>query len=400
MIEGRTIICIASNWFYDPTSKHHVMRILSERNHVIWVNYHASRRPRLTATDAGAVAGKLKQVIVGPRRVSPTITVITPLVVPLPGWRAASALNRALLTRQIRSVLRSLPDRPVQLWSFAPDVDFLCGRFDEECVVYYCVDEFSEFSGYDREQVLKAEARLAAKADLLVATSKALYDAKSGLCSQSELVTHGVDYEHFASSRSTVVPEDVRQLPRPVFGFWGLIQDWFDVELVAKVAELRPEWSFALAGEIATDVAPLRALENVHLLGRRPYEELPALARGFDAGLIPFRVNALTRAVNPIKLREYLSAGLPVVSTPMAEVERYRELVEIADSAEGFVAACERALLRRNPEDAANRKAAMARETWRAKVEELSSHVESVLAASRKSANNSSFAPAGAEGLT
>lgn len=371
MIEGRNIICFASDWSYDPTSKHHVMKLLAEKNHVVWVNYHGSRRPRVSAADAGAVARKLRQVVQGPRRVAENITAVTPLIVPLPGSRAAAAINRRLLVRQIKHILRGLPPRPVQIWSFAPDVEYACGRFDEECVVYYCVDEFSEFSGYDRETTLAAEARLARRADLVVTTSQALYESKRHLNPNTVLVTHGVDFAHFsrATSPDLAVPSDVASLPRPVLGFWGLIQDWLDVQLLAAVAGRRPQWSIVLIGEAATDLGALEGLANVHVLGRRPYEQLPAYAKGFDVGLIPFRMNDLTRAVNPIKLREYLSAGLPVVSTPLPEVVRYAGLVTAAEDAETFVRACETAIVASQGCEA--RQAAMRSETWPAKVEEI-----------------------------
>ena len=377
MIEGRNIICFASNWFYDPTSKHHVMKLLAERNHVIWVNYHGSRRPRLSSADMGAVAGKLRQVVQGPRRVSENITVITPLVIPLPGNAVVAGMNRRLLTRQIRRVLDELPERRVQLWSFAPDVDYMCGRFGEECAVYYCVDEFGAFSGYDARAIGDAERRLASRVDLVVTTSQVLQESKRGMNPNTVLVTHGVDYDHFAeaSAGDLTIPADIAGLPRPVLGFWGLLQDWLDVELLAGLAAGAPDCSIVLIGEAATDIARLKRLSNVHLLGRRPYASLPAYAKGFDLGLIPFRVNELTRAVNPIKLREYLSAGLPVVSTALPEAARYGEFVKIANTPAAFIDGCRRMLRSETPERAAARQAAMKGETWAAKVEELSAHV-------------------------
>lgn len=387
MIRNRNIICIASNWWYDPTSKHQVMKLLAEENDVVWVNYHGSRRPRVGAADVRAAATKIRQIIEGPRRVAPRITVITPLVVPAPGNRAAKAMNHRLLTWQIRSVLRTLPPRPVQLWTFAPDVDYLVGGFDEECAVYYCVDEFAEFSGYDRDAIAAAETRLAARADLIVVTSQALLESKRRLHKNVHLVPHGVDIDHFARAgdEESPMPEDVAALPQPILGFWGLIQDWVDVELLAAVARARPQWSLALLGDAATDVSALAALPNVHLLGRRPYARLPAYASAMDVGLIPFRVNDLTRAVNPIKLREYLSAGLPVVSTPLPEVERYAEWVRTASTPEAFILACEAAIDDGAPAQAEARRAAMRGETWRARVEQIS---ELVVATGRRSARH------------
>ncbi|MCG8405514.1 MAG: glycosyltransferase [Phycisphaerales bacterium] len=379
MIEGRNVLCFASNWFYDPTSKHHVMTLLSERNHVIWVNYHGSRRPQASTADVRAIASKLQQVVQGPRRISENMTVVTPLVLPIPGSALATKLNRRLLSKQIRSVLRDMPKRPLQLWSFAPDVDYLCGQFDEECVIYYCVDEFSAFAGYDRQAILEAERRLAVGADLVVTTSQTLYDSKRSLNKNTVLVTHGVDYEHFATATSETVsaPADVAELRRPILGFWGLLQDWLDVTLIAQVAAARPAWSVVLIGEAAVDVSGLANLPNVHLLGRRPYASLPGYAKAFDVGLIPFRDNELTRAVNPIKLREYLSAGLPVVSTPMPEVRRYEKLVHIAPDAASFVAACEKALTESSLGHRHARQTAMRDESWPSKVEALSAYVSS-----------------------
>ena len=358
------------------------MRRLAERNNIIWVNYHASRRPQATLADFGAASAKIRQFVRGPVRVADNITVVTPMVIPLPGNAAVAAINKRLLVRQIRSVLATLPPRPVQLWSFAPDADYLCGAFDEECVVYYCVDEFGEFTGYDRHRVLAAEARLAGKADLLIATSRALFDSKRYLCRRAIHVPHGVDFEHFATadrSRRASIPDDIAALTRPILGFWGLIQDWVDVELLAGIARIRPDWSLVLIGDIATDVSQLNGLANVHFLGRRPYRALPHYAEAFDIGIIPFKLNDLTRAVNPIKLREYLAAGLPVVSTPLPEVEAYRPHVQTAANAGAFVAACETALRKDSASQSTTRRSAMGSETWDAKVELISIAVENTV---------------------
>ncbi len=387
MISGKNIIAIASNWHFDPTSKHHVMKILSERNHVLWVNYHGSRRPRVSASDALAVFRKLRQVAQGPEWVSETMLVLTPFLLPLPGSATARKLNRTLVTHQIRKALKQFPRQPVQLWSFAPDVDYLVGRFDEEMDLYYCVDEFSEFSGYDREAIQQLERRLIERCDVVVTTAGNLQDAKSKLHPNTYLVTHGVSYEHFASARDDAVqvPQamrdrcDMHGMRAPVFGFFGMIADWIDLDLIAVLARRRPEWSFVLLGQQSTSIDACADLSNVHLLGQVPFNALPGYCKAFDVGLIPFRINRLTLHVNPIKLREYLAAGLPVVSTDLPEVRRYRPHVHVARSIDEFEKACEQALQERTAQHRARRQAAVRNETWRDKVEQLSALVVDVL---------------------
>jgi glycosyltransferase involved in cell wall biosynthesis len=205
-----------------------------------------------------------------------------------------------------------------------------------------------------------------------------LQASKNSLNPQTHLVPHGVDVDHFAKATdpATRVPDDVADLPHPILGFFGLIQEWVDLELLAEVARLRPDGSIVLIGQARTDRKPRDMPKNVHFLGQRPYETLPAYCRAFDVGLIPFRINELTLNVNPIKLREYLAAGLPVVSTPLPEVAVYRPLVDIAEDAEAFVAACDRAVAADDSESIERRRDAMRKETWAAKVEHLSKLVE------------------------
>jgi glycosyltransferase involved in cell wall biosynthesis len=171
------------------------------------------------------------------------------------------------------------------------------------------------------------------------------------------------------------VPDDLRALPRPVIGFFGLLADWVDLDLVRAIAMARPDWSFALVGKHATGVGAVRGLPNVHLLGQKPYALLPAYCRGFDVGMIPFRSNALTLRANPLKLREYLAAGLPVVSTSLPEVARYHALVHLAEGTDGFTRAITAALGERSPALDRMRAAAIATESWEARVAEIEYHI-------------------------
>jgi len=366
MIEGRTILCFASGYDAPPTSKHHVMHLLAERNTVLWVNYHASRVPSASGSDLAHMARKLREVAGGVQRGRPNLYTLTPLVVPLPTSRAARRANRALLVVQVRAGLARLKRGPLQVWSFTPDVAYVLDHFDAEKVVYYCVDDFASFSGYDRAQVLADEADLCRRADLVVTTSRALHEAKKPLNPNTILVPHGVDYAHFskAVTNNLPVPEDMRDIPHPILGFFGLIRDWVDLDLLAGVARLRPDWHIVLIGDADSNVnlEAYRAIPNMHFLGRRPYASLPAYCKCFDVGLIPFKVNALTKSVNPIKLREYLAAGLPVVSTPLPEVLQAGDQVHTADSAGRMVTEIEKCV--DGDSNRRERSHTMAGETW------------------------------------
>ena len=378
MIENRTILCFASGYDAPPTSKHHVMHLLAERNAVLWVNYHASRTPSTSGSDLAWAARKLAQVASGLKRQRPNLYTLTPLVAPLPSSSAARRLNRALLVAQIRRALATVRRGPLQVWSFTPDIGYLLDDFPAEKVLYYCVDDFASFTGYDREQVLRDEADLCRRADLVVTTSRALQDAKAPLNPNTILVPHGVDYEHFARAVTDdlPVPDDMRGIPHPILGFFGLLRDWVDLDLLAEVARRRPDWHVVLIGDADSGVnlAAYRSIPNMHFLGRRPYAALPAYCRSFDVGLIPFRLNELTRAVNPIKLREYLAAGLPVVSTPLPEVATGLRFVHLAEDADSTVRALDACL--RNGHSRQERSRTMAAETWPHKLARICQELE------------------------
>ncbi len=377
MIHDRTIICVASNWAVDRTGKHHVMSILARENNILWVNYHGTRRPRPNRADARSAARTLFHALRGARPITPTMGQLTPLVIPGTTNPTLTSFNRWAVTAQIRRALKRFhptSTRPVQIWSFAPDVAYLAGRFDEECLVYYCVDDHAAFDGFDADAIRRAERRLLQRAHVVFATAQPLYDSKSAVHDNVHLVRHGVDVDHFRRALEPGIrrPGDVEHLQGPILGFFGLIHHWVDVKLIARVARLLPAMQVVLIGQALVDVRELSDIPNVHLLGRKPYRDLPAYCAAFDAALVPFKCNELTRNVNPIKLREYLAAGLPVVSTPLPEAERHQPDVETAPDAASFARACERAVRSSSPSDRIRRSRRVAHETWEAVVEHIS----------------------------
>lgn len=374
MLESADIICFADDWEGNPTSKTHIMRILATKNRVLWVNSLGMRRPSASGRDVRRLLFKLRRTVVGCVEVEPNLFVANPLVLPLPGVELVERLNAAILARWLGNLCRRHSmARPI-LWSFLPYVNPLVGRLNEQMVIYYCVDEYAAFSGMPREALVRMERDLVRRAHIVFASCEQLCAERRVLNPNTHFIPHGVDVAHFsrALDPATSVPDDVGGLPRPVIGFFGLLADWVDLDLVRALALARPGWSFALVGRVETDLGPLRKLANVHVLGNKPYGSLPGYCRGFDVGIIPFRLNALTVRANPLKLREYLAAGLPVVSTPLPEVARYDGLVALADSVESSLAAIEAALGQRSEAMARRRVEAMRGESWAARVEEIS----------------------------
>jgi glycosyltransferase involved in cell wall biosynthesis len=217
------------------------------------------------------------------------------------------------------------------------------------------------------------EDDLVRRSDLVLTSSARLAAERRFLNPNTHFVSHGVDLRHFhrALDREIEVPEDLRRLPGPVIGFFGLLADWVDQDAIAAVARAHPEWSVVLIGKAVTDLRAVSRIPNVHLLGQKPYAVLPDYCRGFDVAILPFVTNELTVRANPLKLREYLAAGLPVVSTPLPEVARYRELIRLAETPGQFVTEVERALEEHSLFESRTRVRAMAAESWEVRVEEI-----------------------------
>jgi len=381
MLENIPIICFSKDWGTDPTSNTHIMRILSRQNPVLWVNSIGTRRPGANRRDLAKLLHKLRRGLSGCVPVAPNLHVFHPLAIPFPEMPVVARLNSALVSTALRRACGRLGlERPI-LWTYYPGVVGLVGRLRESAVIYHCVDDYAEFRGMNGPALRRAERELLKVADLVLTSSELLWRERRQENPRTFLIQHGVDVDHFARALDPglPIPADVGELPRPIIGYVGLIADYVDLELMAQAARMRPRWSFVLVGGSVTDLGALRGLPNVYVLGRRSYDSLPAYCRAFDVGVIPFRMNALTVRANPLKLREYLAAGLPVVSTPLPEVARYGGLVHLATGAEAFVGEIERALEERSEPERAQRLLAMRAESWEHRVDEIAQLVRDTL---------------------
>jgi glycosyltransferase involved in cell wall biosynthesis len=376
-LSGRDIVVFSNDWDGDPLSKTHIMKNLARDNRILWVNSIGNRAPRFNVHDMHRVWRKLASFASGLRKVEPNLFVITPLALPWYGSRAVRAANRTLLRQQIRRAMRTLRfDRPLS-WSFLPASAPVSGTLGEELVIYHCVDEFSAFADTNGKHIAELEHQLLRRADLVITSAEPLRLSKARINPHTVLVRHGVDFHHFiqACDSGTEVPEDLACLPRPVIGFFGLLAEWVDQTAFEACARAHPEGSVVLLGKVAPDVniARLRSLPNVHFLGRKKYEDLPRYCRGFDVAILPFKLNELTLSANPLKLREYLAAGLPCVASDLPEVRKIG-LCKIARSGEDFVRKVNECLAD-GPGPRRDRAQKMFFDSWELRVQEIRGHV-------------------------
>jgi glycosyltransferase involved in cell wall biosynthesis len=374
MIEGQDIICFSNDWDGDPLSKKHIMTRLAKRNRVLWVNSLAIRKPKASVYDAKRVLKKLTDFSKGSQRVGDGMLVCAPLAVPFYGSSVGRWLNRESLRWSVRRMCRKLGFHNAITWTFDPASADVAGSFGERAIVYHCVDEYSEFTGTDKTALLEMERRLIRKSNCVIVSSEPLKKTKRAHNPNTFLVTHGVDVDHFrkACQGETSVPDEMKSFRRPVIGFFGVVADWIDLDLIRFIADSRPEWDVVVIGKVVTDIRIFDGARNIHMLGRKPYQLLPNYAKAFDVAIVPFAVNELTLAANPLKMREYLAAGLPVVSTALPEAVRMKHVLRIGQHKLDFLNQIESIVSSGLTGPQMRISQQMDCESWDEKVEELS----------------------------
>ena len=374
VLKGRDIICFANDWDCAPLTEKHIMLRLAERNRVLWVNSMGNRKTASSVHVVKRIAKKLFDFTKGHRWIQEQLYVFSPIALPFPGSSIARCINQKALKWSLGRVCRRLGfQRPI-VWTFHPAPANVVGSPGEAKIIYHCVDDYSEFSGKDKDASLQLERELMTRCEYVIVSSERLYQKKKPYNKKTFLVTNGVDVVHFrkACDHQTSIPEEMKRLPRPLIGFFGLIADWIDFDLIRFLALSRPHCSFVLIGKLVTDVKLFDGISNVHLLGQKSYDALPRYAKAFDVAILPFVINELTIAANPLRLREYLAAGLPVVSTAIPEAARLKHIIRIGRNKLEFLDHI-RAILesgRTGPQMSIS--SHMDSESWDTKVEELS----------------------------
>ncbi len=308
-----------------------------------------------------------------PRRISERLTVYSPPPrLPLhSGSAAISRFNQAWKSVWIRRAVRRAGfDAPI-LWVFDHQAAAVMRAIPAALKFYHAVDDIEHFPWRaKRTEIIRgAIAASVAEAHLVVVSSRPLERQFAAHGRPTFYLPHGVNVEAYKDPHRAT-PKDLSTIPPPIIGFVGKLESWVDFDLIARVASLRPQYTFALVGPIVADISALSRLSNVRCLGLRPRGEIPGYLMGMQAGMIPFRLNALTHSVNPVKLYEYFAAGIPVVSVPLPEVERFGDHVRVARTPQEFAAAIDACLVE-PPVVAAQRRELAERNSWSDRAREL-----------------------------
>jgi len=339
-----TFLVFGDDWGRHVSSLQHLFAQLTTRTEVIWVNGIGHRPPRVTVTDFRRAWEKAKTMLrgaelpaaVGQKTMAPH-RIVAPRVLPWHSRSWVKTLNRWSLRRDIlRALETTSPDADVVLVTGSPPSVSVLGQCRERVSIYFCMDDFLELPGVSAEMLAPLERELLRRVDAVVVTAAELLERKRCASGRGYYLPQGVNFEHFAVRQP--IPAELRSLPRPIIGFAGGVSTACDLEVIRDLARENADGSVVLVGPLGVERSALQA-PNLHVLGARPYSQLPAYVQAFDVGIIPYIESPWTRTVDPLKLLEYLAAGIPVVASPLPEVAKYESVIRIAPLGQDFVRA-------------------------------------------------------------
>ncbi len=382
-LTDRDIVCVGfADWDTELwTNQHHLMSRLARNNRVLFIESLGLRRPQLAGRDLARIARRLRRGF-APPRLQDGVWVQSPLVLPFHGNAAARTLNAHLLPALVRrGVARLGSTRPI-LWAYVPQAEVLLDTLDPALVVYHCVDDIASQPGIDGESFRAAEARFARRADLVIASAPAL-ERRMRTLNDSVLFAPNVAHTALFSRALQEGATDpaLAALPGPRIVFTGaVVASKLDFALLIELARCSPETSIVLVGPIGpgdptTDVSALAAEPNIHLLGTRSYERLPEILRGADVAIVPYARNTLTDSIFPMKIYEYLAAGLPVLATRLPSIEGVAD-VSFANSGAEMASLAAQALATDTPELRRERSARASGHSWERRIQEIEAALE------------------------
>lgn len=388
-MQGETILCIATRaWDSLWRDSQQIMSRLAGRNRILYFdpgrNPDRPLLPELWRNLPNLSSLRAREVVPGLHVIpTPSSLPIARRFLPRHALRATTPLviktNSWVLTRHVRRVMAAFEVQSPILWLYDPKHIDLVGRLGEKLDCYFNYDDYPEFAHNRRikEMLRRLDDDLCRRANVVFTTSRGQWSQRRAHNPATYLIPNGVDYELFnkALAPETAIPSDIAQLPRPLVGYVGWLGYQVDADLLLYIAEACPDCALALVGpDCLVDDGKrrrLRTLPNVHFLGQKSIHELPGYLKALDVALIPYVIGGHTLTVYPLKLHEYLAAGLPVVTTALPELSSFREVVRIADTYADFVRQIRLSIATNSPQAVSARVAVAKENTWDKRVTEI-----------------------------
>jgi glycosyltransferase involved in cell wall biosynthesis len=394
MLTGHSLVYFApGKWDGLWRNRHQLMSVFARHNKVVFVE----RRLRLPQTLTGFRRGDLglSDLFRPPiRQISQNLSVFR-----YPIWAPACGRYDHVAKRvrrlAIRDALRRLHiSNPIVWFSFPSMINEVKEVPDARLQVYHVVDEYSAYASQTpagRRRLQEQERKMLDLVDAVIVVSKKLYEAKRPFNRNTYLVPNGVNYQAYAAALADPhLPDDLIGIRAPRLGYIGLIGDKLDLGMLKNLAEENPEWSLVLLGNVQIEEqveawCALQALPNVYQLGPVDVSQVPYYVKGFHVGLMPYLQNRHSEHISPLKLYDYLAAGLPVASTDIPAAREFGSHVHLADRPDSFAQAVSAALADTAPERRQARRSVAAQHAWEARVDKLSELIEARLAAKDQS---------------
>ena len=392
MLTGHSMIYFAPGKWDDLwRNRQHLMSVFAKQNKVLFIE----KRPCLRPTLAGLRRGELGRSDLyrsSVRQISENLVVFRyPIWAPISGRFPLDQLTRVARRLCIQNTLRKLQMSQPIVWFSLPDmVDLVKEIPPARLLVYHVVDEYTAYSDHtpsSRRRIEELEKEMTALVDMVVVVSKKLHEAKRPMNPNTYLVPNGVNYQAYTAALADPhLPDDLRAIPPPRLGYSGLIGDKLDFNMLKELAQENPEWSLVLLGKVrvpqqAANWQALRALPNAHHLGPVEISQVPHYVKGFQVGLVPYLQNRHAEHISPLKLYDYLAAGLPIASVDIPAAREFSPHIFLADSPRNFAQAVRAALADTTPERRQARRNTAAQYTWESRVELLSDLIQAQLLA-------------------
>ncbi|MCE9592157.1 MAG: glycosyltransferase [Planctomycetes bacterium] len=374
------LVVFSDDWGRHPSSCQHLISQFLPRYPVLWVNTIGTRRPGFSLEDMGKVARKLREWTRPPvtgENLPDNLTVISPRM--FPGFRSRwqRRFNARRISRAVNDVLGVRAsgtlhnERRIAITTVPVTADLIGfpGALDVDMWVYYCVDDFSVWPGLDASVMRDMERYQVSAVDRVVAVSDALVDRAAALGRRATLLTHGIDIDHWTRTPDAALPDWTRGLPRPIFLFWGLIDRRLETIWCRTLGN--GEGTLVLVGPTQNPDPTLATVKNIVMPGQVPYETLPALAKWADVLVMPYADLPVTRAMQPLKLKEYLATGKPTVVRRLPSTKPWSEACDVAETTDQFVEMARRRAAEGTPASQIEARRCLADETWEAKARQF-----------------------------